>query len=102
MLQTPNTFPYPGAHCFMRPDAAPVRIIRTNLDGTAFVALQPGAAMPAHQARQLRTIASGNTTVPLTDLAETAEEAIVPVVPAKAPTPPAPRRARKRRSRKAA
>lgn len=88
MLNLPAPFPQPGAHCFMRPDAAPVRIIRRNLDGSALVARQPQSGMTGTDARLLRTIASGNTTVPLSDLFATAEEAITP--------------ARKRRGRRAA
>lgn len=101
MLSQSAPFPFAGSNGFLTPDGAPVRIIRTNLDGTAMVARLPQAGMQPGQARLLRTIASGNTTVPLHDLHPTAAEALG--LPAPGDVVPAqPLHKRARRARRAA
>lgn len=69
MLATSTDFPHAGSQGFCRGTADPVTIIRHNGDGTALVRRDPRAG-------QLRNrFASGNTTLPLSDLFATEAEA---------------------------
>lgn len=70
MLSITTPFPHVGASAFLKPDAAPVRILRRHADGTALIAHTDPARPDLHRN------ASGNTTVPMVDLFATAAEAI--------------------------
>lgn len=68
MLRNSATFPHAGSRAFLAPDADPVRILRHNADGTAFVTMLP----VAHDPRR-HLDAAANRTVDAKDLFETAQ-----------------------------
>ena len=74
MLATAIDFPVAGSRGFIRGSADPVTIVRHNRDGT--VLLRRDA-----RSNELRNRdATGNTTLPLTDIAKTEEEASAPLL----------------------
>ena len=69
MLATATEFPHTGSRGFCLGSAAPVTILRHNADGTALVRRDPRSG-------ELRNRnASGNATLPLSDLFATEAEA---------------------------
>lgn len=88
MLASPAPFPFPGAPAFLKPDAAPVRIIQRRNDGRVLVHRD----LPSF----LRS-ASTELTVDFDELAATEKEAVVLEPRAVTPKPLPRRRARRAR-----
>lgn len=72
MLRNFATFPHAGSRAFLAPDAAPVRILRNNADGTALISM-----LPVREDPRRHLDAAANRTVDAADLFETAQ--LVPV-----------------------